>query len=43
VQSAPPSWGLDRIDDRSLPLDNTYEYGGYTGAGVRVYVLDTNP
>ena len=41
VQSAPPSWGLDRIDDRTLPLDSTYDYGGYTGAGVRVYVLDT--
>ena len=41
VQSAPPSWGLDRIDERALPLDNSYNYGQYTGAGVRVYVLDT--
>ena len=26
---------------RPAPLDSTYNYGQFTGAGVRVYVLDT--
>jgi subtilisin family serine protease len=40
VQSPVPSWGLDRIDQRSLPLDNTYNYAN-DGTGVHVYIIDT--
>jgi subtilisin family serine protease len=35
-----PTWGLDRVDQRYQPLDNTYYYE-YTGAGVHAYILDT--
>jgi serine protease len=34
------SWGLDRIDQRNLPLSGTFTPGG-TGAGVDVWILDT--
>jgi subtilisin family serine protease len=36
----PGRWGLDRIDQRLLPLNGAYEYDT-AGAGVRVYVVDT--
>ncbi len=34
------TWGLDRIDQRSLPLDGNYRYAT-AGAGVKVYVIDS--
>jgi aqualysin 1 len=33
-------WGIDRIDQRSLPLDGRYTYGR-TGAGVSIYIVDS--
>jgi hypothetical protein len=41
TQSPTPSWGLDRIDQRDLPLNNSYTYPDNTGAGVRAYIVDT--
>jgi aqualysin 1 len=35
-----PTWGLDRIDQRTLPLDASYTYTTI-GAGVHVYILDS--
>ena len=41
VSAIPKSWGLDRIDQSSNTLDNSYIYPDSAGSGVRVYVLDT--
>ncbi|PWU58007.1 hypothetical protein DLJ47_00830 [Micromonospora sp. S4605] len=40
TQSPTPSWGLDRIDQRALPLNNSYTYPN-TGSGVKAYIIDT--
>lgn len=34
------TWGLDRIDQRDLPLDTDYNYNA-TGTGVRAYIIDS--
>ncbi|MBA2336137.1 MAG: S8 family serine peptidase [Blastocatellia bacterium] len=34
------TWGLDRIDQRDMPLNGTYIYNA-TGAGVRAYIIDS--
>lgn len=39
TQATPP-WGLDRADQRALPLSGSYTYPG-TGSGVTAYVVDT--
>jgi subtilisin family serine protease len=41
TQTGPLSCGLDRIDQRSLPLDGSYTYPRRAGAGVDVYLIDT--
>jgi len=40
-QNNPPSWGLDRISQRNLPLDNAFHYPDTAGAGVDMYTIDT--
>ena len=37
---ASATWGLDRIDQRLLPLSTTYTYNA-TGAGVTAYIIDS--
>jgi subtilisin family serine protease len=34
------TWGLDRIDQRALPLNQSYTYTA-TGGGVTAYIIDT--
>ncbi len=40
IGSSGQPWGIDRIDERDLPLSRTYTYTA-TGAGVRAYIIDT--
>ncbi|MFF7179432.1 S8 family serine peptidase [Streptomyces sp. NPDC008121] len=41
TQPSPPSWGLDRIDQRALPLNQSYTYPDSAGQGVTAYIIDT--
>jgi subtilisin family serine protease len=40
TQAPVPSWGLDRIDQRALPLNNSYTFPT-TAANVHAYIVDT--
>lgn len=40
AQQDNPVWGLNRIDQRDLPLDTKYVYN-YDGTGVHAYIIDT--
>ena len=40
VYAAAYSWGIDRIDQPSLPLSSTYT-SAFKGCGVDIYIIDT--
>jgi subtilisin family serine protease len=40
TQTPTTSWGIDRIDQHALPLDNSYTYPN-SGEGVTAYIIDT--
>jgi subtilisin family serine protease len=40
TQNPTPSWGLDRIDQRALPLNSAFTASA-KGAGVDTYIVDT--
>ncbi|MBG0564980.1 S8 family peptidase [Actinoplanes sp. NEAU-A11] len=40
TQTNPPSYGLDRIDQRNRPLNQAYNFNT-TAANVRAYIIDT--
>src|SRR5438045_9734280 len=37
---SPATWGIDRVDQNALPLDNSYTYTT-DGTNVTVYIIDT--
>jgi subtilisin family serine protease len=40
TQTPVPSWGIDRIDQRALPLNNSYTFNT-TATNVTAYIIDT--
>ncbi|MER5867390.1 S8 family serine peptidase [Kitasatospora sp. NPDC002040] len=40
-QTGPPSWGLDRIDQKRPPMTDRFDYPAGAGQGVTVYVVDS--
>lgn len=40
IEQSNPTWGIDRLDQRNLPLDLKYKYLS-SGVGVNVYIVDT--
>jgi subtilisin family serine protease len=40
TQNPTPSWGLDRVDQRTLPLNNSFTYPT-GGSAVHIYIIDT--
>jgi subtilisin family serine protease len=40
TDQANPPWGVDRVDERSLPMDGKYNYDA-TAPSVRAYIIDT--
>lgn len=40
VTSTVSSWGLDRIDQRNLPLNSSYSSSA-TGSGIHAYIMDS--
>lgn len=38
---ADATWGLDRVDQAMLPLNEQYSYPASAGTGVNVYIIDT--
>ncbi|WP_296696959.1 S8 family serine peptidase [Thiocapsa sp. UBA6158] len=40
TQQSPVTWGLDRVDQRGLPLDNRYNYD-VDASNVTAYIIDT--